>query len=496
MKIVDAVIPQVEKLIAEDNWKEAKELLIPLSRIKADDSRITKYLEKAEESDQADYYIGKAEALRAEGDLEQALEFYRKALAFPEVRQQVQQAMDETRIQLVEISFLKGVEYADQELNKQAYDNFMEAFNTMKKLPLELRAMVSVPKAELESYYDNMYFLGQKAADEGAYGQSYLYFKLLYDLVPSYHGLLATKKGVEDKILSRALKSIAVIPFKSPVNEPELGLQVTSTIMQILQRQLSDDIKIIERGALEILLREYELAVAGNLSEEESNPDAFRIKSADFLLMGEVLDSRTETNVQNSKRKVRVKVSQDKVRNIEWEDWYKEAVRLREKNKPVPPEPQKYIFKPVYDYAEYDVAFHEKVSYLSISYRVVETSQGRITFSNTVQSQKESKDEATSGIDLGTFKVPMKAANLPTDIELSNEVRKDAIDRISGEIKNIFKDQDKKYLEQAKKLESSNNLQEAVELYANSILLMKRKGKDVSGVEDKVGKYLDILSAY
>lgn len=495
-KAISTNMPKAEKLIAEDNLQEAKALLAEMAAIDPANKKISDYLMLAEKNDSPEYYIDKGNELREAGELQSALVYYKKALAFPDARQTAQRAIDETRVQLIEVRFLQGVEYADQELNKQAYDSFMTAFTTMKGLPLELRTMVSIPKSELEFYYDNMFFLGQKAMDEGKFGQSYLYLNMLYDLVPSYHGLRAMKKTVEDKIISRALKSIAVIPFKSPANEPELGLQVTSNIMQILQNALSDDVKIIERGALEILLREYELAVAGNIAEQQSDPDSFRIKSADFLLMGEVLDSRTETNIQNSKKKVRVKVGENKVRNIEWEDWAKDAERLRKDKQPVPPEPVKYMMKPVFDYAEYDVAFHEKVSYLSISYRVVETSQGRVTYSNTVRSQKEARDEATSGIDLGSYRVDMKAADLPTDIELSNIVRKETIDTISAQVMDLFKDQDERYLAEAEKLEASNNLTEAVEMYVNAILLKQRKNKDVAEIEDKAGKYLDVLSVY
>lgn len=496
-KAIDMNMPDAEKLIAEDNLKEAKELLSKMAAVDPANTKVQQYLKLAEQNDTADYYMSKGDAAVDNGELETALNYYKKALAFPDARQTAQRAIDNTRSQIIEVSFMNGVDFASQDLNKQAYDNFMFAFSTMKQLPLELRTMVSIPKDELEMYYDNMFFLGQKALDEGAYGQSYLYFNMLKDLSPTYLGLREIRKTVEDKVLARALKSIAVIPFKSPVSEPELGLQVTSNIMQILQNALNNDVKIIERGALEILLREYELAVAGSIGGQDSNPDSFKIKSADYLLMGEVLDSRTETNIQNSKKKVRVKVSENKIRNIEWEDWNKEAQALRAKNRPVTaPEPQKYVMQPVFDYAEYDVSFHEKVSYLSISYRVVETSQGRITYSNTVRAQKEAKDEATSGIDLGAYKVDMKAANLPTDIELSNDVRKETIDKISSQVQELFKEQDEKYLAQAERLEASNNLKEAVEMYVNSILLKVKKGKDVAELEDKAGKYLDVLSIY
>jgi tetratricopeptide (TPR) repeat protein len=496
-KAISVNMPEAEKMLAEDNLKEAKELLAKMMKIDPENAQLKQYIALAEKNDTAEYYMTKGDEASEAGDLPRALTYYKKALAFPDVRQQAQRAIDNTRVQIIEVSFMQGVDHASQDLNKQAYDNFIYAFSTMKDIPLEMRTMVSIPKEDLEGYYDNLFYLGQKAHDEGSFGQAYLYFTMLYDLSPSYLGLREIKQSTEDKILARSLKSIAVIPFKSPVSEPELGLQVTSNIMQILQKALDKDVKIIERGALEILLREYELAVAGSVNEQSTGTDSFKIKSADYLLMGEVLDSRTETNIQNSKKKVRVKVSENKIRNIEWEDWNKDAEELKAKNRPVEvPEPPKYIMQPVYDYAEYDTAFHEKVSYLSISYRVVETSQGRITYSNTVRAQKEARDEATSGIDLGSYKVDMKAANLPTDIELSNDVRTETIDKISSQVKELFKDQDEKYLGEAERLESSNNLKEAVEMYVNAILLKDKKGKDVTELKDKAGKYLDVLSIY
>lgn len=494
-KAASTVMPELEKLMADDDLGEAKKLIEKLKMVSYSDPKLAEYAASAAERDKPDYYMAKGNEAAEKGELETAVKYYRRALVFPDVRAEAQQALDKARMQQIEVQFMKGLEFASQELNNQAYERFMNAFDIMKGLPLEMRTMVAIPKDELEQYYDNMFFLGQKAMDEDRPGQAYLYFGMLYDLVPSYHGLRNLKQTVEDRVLARALKSIAVIPFKSPASEPELGMQVTSNIMQILQKALSNDIKIIERGALEVLLREYELAVAGSLQGNQ-NTDSFSIKSADYLLMGEVLDSRTETNVQNSKKKVRVKISENKIRNIEWEDWAKESEQLQKENKPVPPEPEKYIMQPVYDYAEYDVAFHEKVSYLSISYRVVETSQGRVVHSNTVRAQKEVKDDATTGIDLGSYKIDMKAANLPTDIELSNIVRREAIDRISSEVMQRFENQDEKYIAAASGLESSNNLQDAVETYADAIVLMEKKGKNFNAVKAKAGKYLDVLSLY
>ncbi|WP_277656644.1 hypothetical protein [Seleniivibrio woodruffii] len=486
---------KTENLAAKDEWRQAEPVLKKMAEIRPEDPFVKEYSEKAKTASVASYYSEKADRYITDGDLASAISYYTKAVSYPDATDDMKKNLASAKIKLIETDFQKGVELASQDMFKQSYDLFMTANRLMSTLNNDQKHVVKVPAAELNRYYDNMFFHGQKAKQAGAYGLSYFYYRMLSDLAPSYQGLLTERKDVEERILSRALKSIAVIPFKSPVNEPELGLQASSNIMQLLQKQLVDDVKIIERGALEVLLREYELAVAGNSGAASAGADPFKIKSADYLLMGDVLDSRTESNVQKSKRKDRVQVGTEKVLNIEWTDWEKMKAKAEKERTEIPAEPKKFIDKPVYDYAEYDVSFYEKFSFLSISYRVVETSQGRIVYSNTVQSQQEARDEATSGIDMGSYKVPMKVAKLPTDIELSNKVRKENIDKITSQIIEIFKDQDVKYIADAERLESANNLKEAVEMYANGIILMKKKKKDASALEDKAGKYLDVLAA-
>lgn len=493
--ITEALKPTIDDLAAQDNWKKAAPLLDKLSVIAPESVPVKEHYEKAKANNNPEFFDKKGDELTAASDLKNAIRFYTMAMEYPAADQNIRKKLLDTTVKLVEFDFAKGAELSSQDLYKQAYDYLFEAFAQMKTLPIEKRTMISVPKNDLNKYYDNMFFHGQKAKEKGSFGLAYFYYKMLYDLVPSYQGLLFEKKDIEDKILARSLKSIAVDSFISPSNEPELGLQASAKIMQKLQKELTNDVKVIERRSLDLLLREYELTVAGNAANNSAATKDFKIHSADYLLFGEVLDSRTETSEQNSKRKDRVIVGTDKIRNIEWEDWQKEAEEAKRNGKELKPEPPRYIEKPVYDYAEYDVAFHKKFSFLSISYRI-DDSQGKIVHANTVQAHKEVQDEATSGIDLGAYKVPMKVAKLPTNIELSNQVRVEVIDKISSQIIDIFKDQDVKYVSTAERLESSNNLKEAVEMYANAIILMKKKKKDSNSLEDKVGKYLDVLASY
>ena len=160
-RAVETGMADAEKLLAQDSLKEVKDLLNKMKAIDPANEKIQQYLALAEKNDNPEYYISKGKEVRDGGELERSVTYFMRALAFPDARQEAQQLIDETRVQMVEVSFVKGTEFASQELNKQAYDNFMKAFEIMKDLPLEMRTMVNIPKDELEQYYDNMYFLGQ-----------------------------------------------------------------------------------------------------------------------------------------------------------------------------------------------------------------------------------------------------------------------------------------------------------------------------------------------
>jgi curli biogenesis system outer membrane secretion channel CsgG len=318
---------------------------------------------------------------------------------------------------------------------------------------------------------------------------------MISDLSPDYPDVKLKLKDMETAILARAQKSIAVIPFKTAGVAEDMGTIITSNIMFSLLRQMSTEIRIIERSDIDILLREYELAVAGNMTENSGETGSFEIKSADYLLMGDVLDSRTETNIQNSRKKVRVQTGEKKVHSIEYEDWAVKYEKLQAEGQKVPPAPEKYVMEPVMEDVEYDVSYHSKVSYLNVSYRIVETSQGKVIYNNSSQAQKEARDEASGGVELGAYKIPMKVAALPTDIELSNQVRNEVIDKIVSDIKGIFKDPEQKYFLEAQKLETEGNIHGAIEKYADTILIRKVKSIDTSEMEEKVGKYLDVYGS-
>jgi len=345
----------------------------------------------------------------------------------------------------------------------------------------------------LNRYYDNLYLKAKKAEDSDKLGLTYIYYKLIFTLNPSYPDLKENMRKLEEKILSRAIKSLAIIPFKSPKNNPDAGGLFTSNIMLSLYNELKDDLKIIERESTDVLLKEFELNLA---SQSGGKPTSLKIASADYFLLGDVLDYKVESTIQEGKKSVRVKTRVDMIMNPEYEEWQRLSAKLEKegKSQEIPPAPNKYIEKPIFEDVKYNVKYFKKVAVLSVSYRIVDVN-GKLIHTSIADIKKEAIDESSEGVEIGDFKIPFKVAQLPTDVELLKKAQDEGVAKIKNETKAIFKDSEERYLKQAKDLEKENNFLDAIERYVDAIIIMKKKKLNYSNIEDQIIKYVDSIQS-
>lgn len=459
-------IPEAERLIEEGELEDAGAVLEKLRTAVSEGSEIDRLSAEIKKKDNPDYYIAMGDKAGSQNSPERALKFYRKALAFPSARQKAQELIDKTRMYSIETSFMKGAEAAGQDFVKQALDSFVYAFELMKDVPVNMRRQISVPKNELELYYDSLFFHAQNSAEAEEYGAAYIYLRMLRTLNPLYSGLKQALDEAESELLDRA-PDVFVHEFADGEESPAIGFKISAELLTSLHK---------------ILKYDAQAEAAGDFAEG-------------FMLEGEVLDAGLESDVQNTVEKVQVQVSEEKVRNVEWDDWAKEAEALKQSGKAVPAEPEKYITRPVYGYEEYTVAFHEKTAHLSISYRLTDES-GETVKSNTVKVRRTAKDESTDGIDLGSHKVSSKAANLPTDAEMNSRVRTEAVRMIAAQTAEIFSGRGEKLITEAEALAASDALAQAVEKYAGAVLIFEKHGKNFSSAEEKAREYLELLNSY
>ncbi len=491
------IYPKILKAVEAEDWRIARSDIEMAYKINPDYKNIKELFNEAQKKDTAEYFFKKADDAKRKRKYEEALKFYEKAMRYEDSINAAKKLYEQTKIDLSEYHFQVAIELTEQELYKQAYDNFKNAFDILNTISIERRRVVNIPRKELQKYYDTLYLKAKKAEDIGNFGLAYNYYKLINHLSPSYPEIKENLRKVEEKIYNRSLKSLAVIPFKSPKSAPEAGNIFTSNIMLSLYNELKQDLKIIERESMDVLLREYELTVAGKAQEGQAQRDAtaFQISSADYLLLGDVLDYKIDSSVQEGTRVVRVKTKVEFSPNPDYDEWLAQAKRLQAENKPIPPSPPKMLEKPVYEDIKYKVSFYKKVGILNVSYRVVDTARGKIMHTSIVDVKKDVQDEASEGVEIGDFKVPFKMAQLPTDNEIMKKAQGDAVAKITSELKSLFVDPEDRLFKQAETLEREGNFKEALERFTDAFILKKRKGKKTDIIEEKINKYLDVISA-
>jgi len=492
--IMNDLYPQITESIKNDDWKKARESLELALLINPDYKDVRTLINEAREKDTAQYFIDKAEEAKAARKFQEALDYYEKAAAYPETKDQVAGLLQRAKIEFINYWFVLGTESMDQDLYSKAFDYFHKALSNLKTMPLPARQSISIPAEELNRFYGELFNRAQ-ASDEGGHpGAAYLYYRLIYKLSPGYPDLKKNMQAIEDKLTKRAVKSLAVMPFQSPKDSPDIGSVFTSSIILNLHQELSNDIKIIEREAVDALLKEYEITVASGSSDKDIA--GLQISATNYLLLGEVLTSGVETTVQDANNTARVKVGSRDVANPEYEQWARMYGERFRKGEDVPGPPPRMIAEDVFENISYKTKYYKKIAYLTISYRIVDTSRGKIIHTSVVETNKEVKDESNEGVQIGEFKLPLKLAKLPSDIEMSKLVQKDVLDKVMTEIKGIFINSENKFLAEAEQLEKEENISDSIERYSDAIMIMKKKDLKYENIEERLYKYLDVVSSY
>ena len=133
-----------------------------------------------------------------------------------------------------------------------------------------------------------------------------------------------------------------------------------------------------------------------------------------------------------------------------------------------------------------------KVGIISVSYRVVEASSGRVLFTDSIQTKQEFQDEGRQGVQLGNFKQETDFVELPPDIEILSGAGGLA-DKISEEIGvklvDFLKDPEEQYTTDAERFVQEGDYLSAAQKAAYSIVLRERKSKEMGTLKSDLKRY-------
>ncbi|MEK6531118.1 MAG: CsgG/HfaB family protein [Deltaproteobacteria bacterium] len=472
---------------AEEDWNYAGRLLREVKYISPGYQGIDEMIRESDDKDAFAYYMGAGDAAFKKGEYERAIRIYRAALRFPEG--------DAAALLLLKVRMEGGVALVRKGLDFHESDQPFKAYGFVKRgvlmladVPAEKRGMMDFPTQELNSFLDALSSKAKKEAERENFGVSYQFAKMVKDIDPYFTGIGEQVKRLEDTLTQRAVKGVAVMSFASPTYNPEAGKTFSAGIIHFLYKNLGTDIKVVEREGMEKILKEYEVKVVGQ-TEQRSRENILHLLGADYLLFGDVLDFRVEAAHNEVFKTVRAKTQTEKTRNPEYDAW----VKRRDSGDAAGMPPPTHILKPVYEDIKYKVTMHKKVGIAKASYRVVDI-KGKLIYTNVAEIRETVNAEGTDGVEIGEFSVPMKMAEVPSDIEILQKVQDKAVAEIGAELTGVFSSPETRYMDEALRAESDGALKDAIEKLADAEVMFRRKGRDTKEISDRTGRLLDLLS--
>ncbi len=486
-KMSDDLFKEAVKTAENENWKVAALLFADTKFISADYPGVEEKLKEAGEKDNLAYFLKEGEEAVKKENFDRAVKLYLNAVKY-EGSESVRPLIIKTRISGAQAYFKKAQKAYEDAQTFQAYQLYLKGIAHYKEVPYKDQSFVQKPTKAINQFLEGIVSAAVKEEERGNYGLAYQLMKMVTDVDANFSGAKTRFNSLQDKISQRAIKGLAVIPFKSPAQSPEAGKIFSSNITFFLHKNLSPDIKVVEREAIETILKESELKHAG--ADDRARESILSLSGADYFLLGDVLDYKVEQSARKITKTQRAQTRVEKAKNPEYDFWLQAKQKQSDK---LPPEPPMFIEKPVIEEIKYDETYYKKTAVVDISYKVVDT-RGRVLSTNVIKQKEDAADFGTDGIDAGDFKVPMKLADVPSDVEIIGKVQDKVIQRIGSELKDLLAGPEKKYMDDAARHEKDGELREAIERYADAEVIFRKKGKSTQEITDKFGKLLDSLT--
>ena len=467
-EILRAVSQEAEEAIRNEDYEKAQDLLGIVQEVNPEDEKTRQQKCEVDGKVILKRFANALETGRFSQTMTMLTEFS-ETDCFDEIKD----GLRESAMPMVEAFGQLGQEAVSSNQLDLAYERYKDAA-TISKLLLDRKARLP----GMSAFLDKLDRQFEKAYEAGEYGVAWGYLNVMTEFGPMTPQIRQRLRQTRDEIRRRAVRGLTAYPFEDPKSSStRVGDAVASKVVQYIFRTIPSDVSIVEREQLERILEECERRGACQ-----------DLDTADYIVQGTILDAKVETTEKSGTETKRVVTGQETVENPEYTRW----TQLREKERKKTPEPPRTITRDVTEDVTIRVQSVRKVGIISVSYRVVEASSGRVLFTDSIQTKQTFQDEGRQGVQLGNFKQETDFVELPPDIEiLSGEGG--LADKISEEIGmklvEFLQNPEDQYAADAKRFVTEGDYIGAAQNAAYAIVLLEIKSKDLGMLREELKSY-------
>jgi len=467
-KLLGSVSAEAEQAIREEDYEKAQDLLGIVQAVNPSDEAARK-----KKCDVDGKLILKqfSQALET-GSATRAMNTLRDS-AGSDCFKEIKAALQDSAPQLAEAFGALGAEATAAQNLGLAYNYYSQAA-TISRLLLDRN--VALPGVEgligqLDGSFDKAYAAGE-------YGVAWGILDVISVFGATTPQMRQQLRMTRDEIDRRAVRGLTAYPFEDPkAAAAKVGDAVASKVVQHIFSTIPTDVRIVEREQLERILDEC-----------KRTGDCKELSTADFIVQGTINDAKVETTEKTGSETRRVVTGKESIPNPEHVNW----MAMKERDRKKIAEPPATIQRDVTEDVTFDVTAVRKVGIISVSYRVVEASSGRVVFTDSLQDRQEFQDEGRQGVQLGDFKQETDFVELPPDIEiLSGD--KGLADKISDAIGKklvaFLQNPEDQYEQDARRSVDEGDYAGAARKVAYAIALREAKSKDTENLREELRSY-------
>ena len=445
---------------AAEEWREAARYLEEALAREPNNETIQARLRTAQERDSLAHYLGRAGQLESEGQLEKAFGFLKLAGKYWPNDVRVRDAMDRVAREGRRRYYGEALRRAENDDWGKVYAALAQAvqgFGAATTVDAPLRSMARELSAKL---YDRaLEFENQKL-----WGNTWLWLRELQQVDPAYRDTANKVEQTREKLLDRASLKIAVLELEAPRAAPDSGSIVSGSIVTNLFKLGRKDFKVIEREALQSIIKEISIGQAGVLDVETAK-EIGKIAGIDTILVGRVLQYKVDQNEAEGRKTVTVQVGTRTVPNPAYQLFLAEVGAGRKKlSDGAPPqtiqEPEKQLFT-------YRVGTVTAIGYVSVSFRLVGVERGEILLAEKIDEQETFREDYSEGVEAAGIRAVSKNAPIPT--EVLNRVSEKVVGKIVQLIARHYGRRQQFYLEAGRELQRRRQFTRAVEEFMNCV---------------------------
>jgi tetratricopeptide (TPR) repeat protein/curli biogenesis system outer membrane secretion channel CsgG len=456
----DRTLRQAAEAEAAEEWREAARYLEEALARDPNNDAIQTRLQTAKQRDSLAYYLGRAAQLESDGQLEQGYAFLQRAGKYwpNDVRirdAQERLAREGRRRHYTEA--LRRAENDDWGKVHVALGQAVRGFGPATTVDGQLRTLVR--DLSLKLYDRALEFENQKQ-----WGNTWLWFRAVQQVDPAYRDTANKVEQTWEKLLDRASLKIAVLELEAPKAAPDSGSILSGSIVTNLFKLGRKDFKVIEREALQTIIKEISIGQAGVLDVETAK-EIGKIAGIDTILVGRVLQYKVDQNESEGRKTVTVQVGSRTVANPAYQLFLAEVSAGRKKASDGAP-PQT-VQEPENQLVSYRVGTVTAIGYVSVSFRLVGVERGEIFLAEKIDEQETFRQDYSEGVEAARIQAVPKNAPIPT--EVLNRVSDNVVGRIVQLINRHYGSRQQFYLDAGRELQRRRQFTRAVEEYMNCV---------------------------